>query len=272
LDAPSRDELRAVAVEAARAAGDLIRDALGHDPAELDLHKKGAIDLVTDVDRAAEATILARLRAAFPHHGILAEESGGEARSEGFQWLVDPLDGTTNFAHGHPHCAVSLALLNDQRPLLGVIFDPGRDELFVAVEGAGAELNGRPLRVSRTDELDHSLMTTGFAYDRRQRADAYVPLFQAFMVRTQGVRRMGAASLDLAWVAAGRFDGFWEYGLNPWDVAAGLLLVTEAGGRITDYEGGAFSPLRPTRLVASNGRIHSAMLDVLALHRELWTP
>ncbi len=264
-------DLRAAAVTAALAAGSEIATALADPDAALEVRTTGgAVDFVTRVDLAAEAAALAVLRARYPDHEVLAEESGHTAGDAAFRWLIDPLDGTTNFSHGHPHCAVSIACLDADGPLVGVIYDPARGERFEAVRGEGAWLNGRPMRVSGREQAADCLFATGFAYDRRERAHHYVPIFEAFMRLGHGVRRMGAAALDLAWVAAGRLDGFWEYGLAPWDVAAGVLLVGEAGGAVSDYRGGALRVDEPRRIVASNGLIHAQMLEVLATHEALW--
>ena len=267
---PTTEALLEVAVTAARRAGDLILTGLTATRRDLAIEKKGVVDLVTKVDLAAEEAIVACISSAFPDHSIAAEEGGGEYQRTGYQWLIDPLDGTTNFAHGHPHCAVSIAALHNGAPQIGVIYDAGRDELFSATVGGGAHLNERPMGVSSTDTLDHALLATGFYFDRRERADSYIPIFQDFMVVSQGIRRAGAAALDAAWVAAGRLDGFWEANLNPWDVAAGALLVTEAGGRVTNYDGTPFDVLEPARILASNGHIHDDMIDVLEMRRSLW--
>jgi len=249
------------AVEIAREAGALIRDHFGRVQR---VTFKGAVDPVTEADTGAEAIILGRLRDAFPTHRILAEESGGdEWRAAGPPiWLVDPLDGTNNFAHGFPHIAVSLALVEGREPLVGVVYDPLRDETFAAVAGGGAWLNDEPVHVSGVGRLADAFLATGFPYDRRTAPDNNVARLDHFLRRSQGVRRAGTASLDLAYVACGRFDGFWEIRLKPWDVAAGVLLVREAGGRATDFAG---SPdcLSGAEIVASNGHIHGEMLRVI---------
>ena len=252
---------RDVAVDAARRAGALLLGQLGG--AREVAYKTGPTNLVTDMDRRAESLIVDVLRAAYPAHGILTEEAGDLAGSTSERWIVDPLDGTTNYAHGIPLFAVSIALVVDGRPQVGVIFDPGRDECFVAERGGGATLNGRPLRASGVPVLDESVLATGFAYTIRQGHDTNLPEHDAFSIRCRAVRAIGSAALSLAWVAAGRFDGFWELVLGPWDVAAGALLVEEAGGRVTDLAGGRVDLARPAP-VASNGRIHSEMLAVLS--------
>lgn len=232
------------------------------------IEHKGAIDLVTETDRAVEALITARLAAAFPDHLIVAEEAsaagGGAARppADRYAWYVDPLDGTTNFAHGHPHFAVSLALARGAELLLGVVVDPLRDETFAARRGGGATCNDAPLRVSVVDRVGAALLGTGTPYDRRERADLYLGVIRAFMLRCHGIRRAGSAALDLCWVAAGRLDGYWEWRLGPWDMAAGALIVREAGGTVTDFAGGPHD-LFGTETLASNGRLHDEMIGVL---------
>jgi myo-inositol-1(or 4)-monophosphatase len=223
--------------------------------------KSTAIDLVTEVDRACEQAILDVLTSSFPEHAILAEESGAHGTHE-FLWLVDPLDGTTNFAHQYPQVSISVALARSGQTILGVVYDPVREELFSARRGSGAHLNDRRLQVSTIADLDSSLLASGFPYDRRERADYYLAFFKGFMMRTQGVRRAGSAALDLCWVASGRVDGFWEWKLKPWDTAAGALIVEEAGGRMSDFEGGLFD-IFGNQTLASNGTIHEQMIEVL---------
>jgi myo-inositol-1(or 4)-monophosphatase len=250
----------AAAEEAARAAGALIVESwqkFGR------IEYKSAIDIVTEVDRRAEDRIVGLLRQRYPDHSILAEERAADSEtSTGLRWIVDPLDGTTNFAHGYPQVGVSIALEEQGRIVLGVVFDPLRRELFAAVERGGAFLNGSPIQTSKTAELDKALLATGFPYDRRERADFYLAFFRAFMVRCQGIRRAGAAALDLCYLASGRIDGFWELGLHPWDTAAASLIVREAGGKLTDFDGNPFT-IWGAQTLASNGLIHSEMLDVL---------
>jgi len=227
--------------------------------------KKGEIDLVTEVDLACERMCRAVLAERFPEHDILAEElSAGpqEAARARYRWVFDPLDGTTNFAHGLPIFCASLALELDGRPIVGAIYDPSRRELFTAEDGQGSFVNGVPLKTSRTAPIGDALLVTGFPYDMHVRGPELVELFGQFLQRARAVRRLGSAALDLCYVAAGRFDGFWEQHLNPWDVAAGALVVTEAGGRITGMDGAAFDA-RAGHLVASNGPVHDAMLEVI---------
>lgn len=254
------------AVHIARRAGEVLRQGWG---TVQSVGYKGDIDLVTEWDQASERLIIAALRQAFPDHFIYAEEGGESGQAEsGWAWLVDPLDGTTNYAHGFPVFAVSLAALYRGRTEVGVIYDPLRDECFTARRGAGVALNGVPIHVSATDALRRSLLATGFPYDVWTSPENNLDHFAHFILRAQGVRRPGAATLDLAYVACGRLDGFWELKLHAWDVAAGALLVEEAGGRVTDAQGhpslNLSQALIPS-IVASNGRIHDEMLAVLAL-------
>lgn len=228
---------------------------------------KGVIDLVTDTDRAVEALMVERLRRAFPDHCIVAEEGSAGRRLQRpppgqYAWFLDPLDGTTNFAHGHPHFSVSLGLGRDDDVLLGLVADPRRGETFAAVRGGGATLNGEPIRVSAVAELGQALLATGLPYDRRDHADEYLSVIKGFVLRSQGIRRAGSAALDLCYLACGRFDGYWEWKLSPWDTAAGVLIVREAGGVVTDFAGGPFD-LYGVEILASNGRLHAAMMDVL---------
>ncbi len=252
------DEMLEAAIDTARQAGALLR--MYWERGVVADHK-GEIDLVTEADLASEALILQSLTKRFPGHAFLAEE-GGASGASSHVWLIDPLDGTTNFAHGYPQFSVSIALQIDRCTELGVVYDPLRDELFVARRGYGAFLNGRPVRVSQTPDLEHSLLVTGFPYDRKTSEHNNIRQHTAFLMRSQGVLRAGSAALDLAAVASGRLDGYWEFKLSPWDWAAGILLVEEAGGRVTDAQGAA-AGLRPVGIVASNGRIHEEMLDVL---------
>lgn len=225
---------------------------------------KGVVDIVTTVDHAAEKKILRVLRGAFPDHGFLMEESGLHASASGYRWVVDPLDGTVNFAHRVPISCVSIGLEKEGRVLMGGVYDPFRDELFLAVKGKGATLNGRPIRVSKTGQLIDSLLVTGFPYDRHKKAAFYLSFVEQFMTRVQGIRRLGAAALDLAYVAAGRFDGYWEFNLKPWDAAAGKLLVEEAGGKVTNFRGRPYALTDTSQTLASNGTLHPAMLRILS--------
>ena len=252
---------RAVAVEVAHAAGAMLRDELGR--ARRIEQKDTPINLVTEMDPRAEALIVARLTGEFPDDAILAEERGARAGRSGRRWIVDPLDGTTNYAHGVPIFAVSIALEDLEGVALGVIHDPNLHETFVAERGRGVHLDGLRLAVSPSKRLGESLVATGFPYDIRETADTNLAEYAAFSLRARAVRRMGSAVLYLAWLAAGRIDGYWELRLGPWDVAAGWLMVTEAGGRVTNLTGGPLDLAAP-QIIASNGHIHDEMLAVLA--------
>ena len=259
----AHDEIEKAAIRAARAAGRIHLKRLNHINVA---RKSNAIDLVTEADRESEAAAIAVLQRAFPAHAILAEESGANTITSEHRWIIDPLDGTTNFAHGYPQFCVSIAYERRGKLRAAVIFDALRRELFVARRGGGAWLNGKPLRVTRTPKLETALLVTGFPYDRRERRRFYLAFWEAFMIRTHGVRRTGSAALDLAWVACGRCDGFWEFGLKPWDVAAGALLVEEAGGRVSNMDGSPLD-LAGAQIIATNGRIHQEIIDTLLATR-----
>ena len=250
-----------VATEAALAAGAILQAYWGNLEAIEEKGRPG--DLVTEADKAAEAAILQILHRHVPDHKILAEESGQLGNQESaYLWAIDPLDGTTNYAHQYPASAVSVGLLIDGVPQVGAIFDPFREELFRAAKGLGTTRNRRPIRVSDTATLEKSLLVTGFAYDRRQTTDNNYAEFCHLTHLTQGVRRSGSAALDLAYVACGRLDGYWERGLSPWDMAAGIVLVEEAGGTVTAYDR---SPLNISsgRILATNGPLHSSLSQAL---------
>jgi len=252
----------AAAVEIVLRAGEIQMDGRA---SGFHVAKKGAIDLVTEIDLACERMCRAVLAERFPEHDILAEElSAGpqEAARARYRWVFDPLDGTTNFAHGLPIFCASLALELDGTPIVGAIYDPSRRELFTAERGQGAFVNGVPLKTTATAPIGDALLVTGFPYDMHVRGPEIVELFGLFLHRARAVRRLGSAALDLCYVAAGRFDGFWEQHLKPWDVSAGALVVTEAGGRITGMDGAPFD-VRAGHLVASNGPVHDAMLEVI---------
>lgn len=251
--------MRATLLLAAEEAGRILMEKYA---AGVTVAYKGAIDLVTEADLASEQAIVALLRERHPDHDILAEEGNSRCLGADQRWIVDPLDGTTNFAHGFPWFAVSIALEVRGEVVLGAVLNPHNRELFVAERGQGATLNGRTLRVSTTAELDRALLATGFAYDHKSNPANNYLQFERFQRVAQAVRRAGVASLDLACVAAGRFDGFWELKLKPWDVAAGVLLVEEAGGRVSDYAGLPM-PLDKGEILASNGRLHAAMQELL---------
>lgn len=249
------------AVKAARKAGGIITRA-SFDLDKLTVRSKRQKDYVSEVDHAAEEAIISVLRQTYPDHGILAEESGQSDSKSDHLWVIDPLDGTTNFLHGFPQYCVSIGLLVKGVPTQGVIYDPNRDELFTATRGVGAYLNDRRIRVSKTDRLEAALMGTGFPFREVSNIDDYIRMMRNVMLATSGIRRPGAAALDLAWVAAGRIDGFWEIGLSPWDMAAGALLVREAGGLIGDLDGND-KFLESGRVVASNAKLFSAILQTL---------
>ncbi len=226
---------------------------------------KGRANLVTAADLESQEAVLATIRRAFPGHDYLAEESAAKKTGSDYLWVIDPLDGTTNFAHGYPVCCVSIGLLRRGVPVLAGIYDPFRRERFTARRGRGAHLNGRRIRVSAAGSVSESLLVTGFPYDRAERSRFYVEFYRRFMVSCHDVRRSGSAALDLAWIAAGRAEGFWEFNLSPWDVAAGALLVAEAGGKVTDFAGRPWRSLEDfgRRTLATNGRVHAEMLKTL---------
>lgn len=256
-------QILALAERLAREAGAIQRERYETD---FDVRTKSAsIDLVTEVDHACEALIIAALSRERPGDAILAEEGGGED-TEGapWRWIIDPLDGTMNYAHGYPRFCVSIGVEQAGVPTVGVVHDPLLDETFTATRGGGARLNGRTIRVSEESRIGQALLATGFAYDVHRSEDDNVDHFARFVKRARGLRRDGSAALDLCYVAAGRFDGFWELKLHPWDVAAGSLIVEEAGGRISDFRGRA-TPPDGRQTVASNGHLHDAMIEVLEL-------
>lgn len=266
------------AISAALAAGKIIRSNFGK------VHRtfyknNNPVNLVTETDRRSEAQVLQILRRKFPDHRIVAEESspcageglchgvsfvGAGGRAPQLCWYVDPLDGTSNFDHGYPFCCTSIAVAQGENVLVGVVYDPIADELFYAEKGKGAYLNKKRIHVSKIAELKKAFLGTGFPYDRTEKADEYVVAFKNFVKHALGVRRDGAAALDLAYASMGRFDGFWELKLHAWDVAAGTLLIQEAGGKLTDFKGGPHSLFNHT-VVTSNGVLHQKILDVLAL-------
>jgi len=247
------------AVSAAKAAGEMQRERLW---LEHDIAFKGECDLVTEVDRGCEELIVAAIQVRYPDHDILAEENVYTPRNSSHRWVIDPLDGTTNYAHGFPWFAVSIALEIDGLVQVGVVFHTMMNELFTAIRGAGAFLNGEPIHVSSRAPLKSTLLATGFPYDKSSDNENNFVNFEKFQMEARAVRRAGSAALDLAYVAAGRFDGFWECKLKPWDVAAGTLLVEEAGGRVTDHSGGPYS-IQHHRILASNGLIHEEMTAML---------
>jgi myo-inositol-1(or 4)-monophosphatase len=253
--------LKALAIQAARKAGRVLQGRLGRTRR---INYKGAVNLVTEMDFRAERIIVSEIRRHFPEHAFLAEEKVQEQTPSPYRWIIDPLDGTTNYAHGYPTYAVSIALGKEGEIILGVVYDPSREELFVAEKGKGARLNGRRMTVSKTSRLSKSLLATGFPYDLRESPVKNFDHFRNFALRTHAVRRCGSAALDLCYVAAGRFDGFWEMKLGPWDLAAGSLIVQEAGGRVTDFRGRRLG-LDGRQVLASNSRIHLEMMKILRM-------
>ncbi|UCF79664.1 MAG: inositol monophosphatase [Candidatus Eiseniibacteriota bacterium] len=257
-----RRELKAMldaAVGAAKLAGRVLTSRASQ---KKRVTYKGKVNIVTEVDRLAEEAIVGYLGRKFPGHSFLAEEAGGSHPGSEFLWIIDPLDGTTNYAHGFPVYCVSIGLQHVDSIVLGVVYNPNLDELFTATRGGGACLNGRRIQVSTTRSLSRSLLATGFPYDIRESKHNNLDHFSAFALRSQAVRRAGSAALDLCYVACGRFDGFWELKLRAWDVAAASLMVTESGGRVSDFRGGRFDVFM-REMLASNGRIHKQMMAVL---------
>jgi myo-inositol-1(or 4)-monophosphatase len=254
------DRAREVAIDAARSAGELLRSRID---SIREVRHKGVVDLVTDVDVQSEHQIAEMLFSAFPTHSMLGEEGGARAGGDSrFRWIVDPLDGTTNYAHGFPLFCVSIGFEVAGRLTLGAVYAPMQDELFVAEAGKGATLNGRPVSVSDTSELRQAMLATGFPYDRADLPRA-LRSFEAASFQSQAVRRVGSAALDLCYVACGRFDGYWEHVVKPWDLAAGALIVTEAGGAVSATDGSAFS-VEGGQVLATNSHLHSAMTETLA--------
>jgi myo-inositol-1(or 4)-monophosphatase len=253
-----------VAREAALKAGGILRENI-HGVREISY--KGDINLVTEMDMRSERAVVETVLASFPDHGIIAEEETTIRNGSGYSWIIDPLDGTTNYAHGYPCFSVSIALEHEEEIILGVVYDPMRHELFSAQRGEGASLNGKHIRVSTADTLIKSLLATGFPYDRKVSDKNNLDYFHDLLMASQEVRRDGSAALDLCSVACGRFDGFWELKLKPWDVAAGSLIVREAGGAVSDLSGRGFS-IHDDEILASNGRIHGQMVEILQKARK----
>lgn len=256
-----------LAIRAAREAGAILQEIAARD---FEISNKGRINLVTEADLASERHIKELIAAHHPTHRILAEESGAsnhQVCADDYCWILDPLDGTTNFSHGLPCYAVSIGVEHRGEMIAGAIYDPSRDELFAAERGAGATCNGLKIRVSEVDRLERALLVSGFPYDVRERMGEYLPMWEAFLRHAQGVRRLGAAAIDLAYVAMGRLDGFWEKGLSPWDTAAGWLIVEEAGGRVTELDGTPFNNYDAS-LLCTNSKIHDEMLAVLRKMQE----
>lgn len=249
------------AKQAALEAGAFLKESLG---TTLTINRKQGEErnLVTQIDKEAEKKIIARIKERYPGHGIMGEESGDSGGASDYKWIIDPLDGTTNFTHGVKTFCVSIGVEHKGELLAGVIYDPNLGEMFHAEKGKGAFLNNVPIRISKTDTLINALLVTGFPYRLKEHGDEIVRHFVNFLQESQGIRRIGSAALDLAYVACGRFDGYWEVFLNPWDMAAGKLIVQEAGGMVTDFAGKPSSIHKPD-VLATNGILHQAMLEVL---------
>jgi myo-inositol-1(or 4)-monophosphatase len=256
-----KDPMLNVAIEAAREAGRFLKLSVGK-VRNIEVKQGDERNLVSEIDRGAEERIISIIRRHYPSHSILAEESGGSLAPAEYRWIIDPLDGTTNFLHGVPIFSVSIGIERRGELIAGVVYDPNQDEMFTAEKGAGAFLNGRRLKVSSSSKLVESLLVTGFPYNITENPGNAVEHFVHFLMAARGVRRLGSAAMDLCYVAAGRFDGFWEVSLSPWDMAAGALCIAEAGGRITDMAGAPLNIYQKT-VLASNGPIHDAMLAVL---------
>jgi myo-inositol-1(or 4)-monophosphatase len=254
------EQIKRVGVRAAYKAGEVLRSFHG---GPLKVRKKGAIDLVTEADTASEKVILETVLSIFPDHSVLAEESGRTTGDDRWQWIIDPLDGTTNYAHGLDLYSVSIAFALEGEVVVGLVFTPARGELFAAVKGKGATLNDRAIGVSRVTGLSDSLLVTGFPYNAKEMIPSLLARFSRCLVASQGVRRLGSAALDLCYVACGRFEGFWEENLKPWDTAAGALIAREAGGEVSDFSGAPFSR-DMLEIAATNGFVHQELLTLLA--------
>lgn len=253
------NEYAQTAIKTARKAGKMLREGQKR---PLDIEKKGKINLVTDMDRKSERIITEMIGERFPEHNIVAEEGTEVDHHSGYVWYIDPVDGTTNYAHGLPWYAVCIGLFKDGEPYCGVVYNPANDELFAGQRGVGAFLNGERLHVSDRSDISESLLVTGFPYYKMERPERVLRNFESIFMECRGIRRFGSAALDMCYVAAGKYQGYWEEGLKPWDTAAGLIVLLEAGGMITDYDGGRFSIFSDT-LAASNGKIHDRMLRLL---------
>jgi len=252
--------LRRIALKAVKEGGAILMEYFGKVKS---IDYKGEINLVTEADRRSEEVILNIIKDSYPDHRILAEEAGDSGDSSPFKWIIDPLDGTTNYAHGYPCFCISLAIEHKGDIIYGAVYDPVREELFTGEKGNGAHLNGKEIKVSSTQALIKSLLCTGFPYDLKNNIEISIINFRNFLMKAQAVRRDGSAALDLCYTAQGRFDGFWEQKLHPWDIAAGSLIITEAGGKLSDFKGENFS-IYDKEIVASNGIIHNQMVEVLS--------
>ncbi len=253
-----------IAENAAREAGEVLKENLGK---VREITFKGKNSLVTEVDKLSEEIIVQSIKKSFPSHDIFAEESGRHSTSSEYVWIIDPLDGTTNYAHGYPFFSISIALEVGGVVKAGLVYDPVKEEMFSAELGQGAFMNGEPIRISGSARLDESHLVTGFVHDDPRIVEENLRHFANFIWKARAVRRDGSAALDLCYVACSRFDGFWELGLNPWDTAAGVLIVEEAGGSVTDFTGGEYS-IYKREILATNGSIHPEMIDVLSLGRQ----
>lgn len=247
-----------LAITLAKESGQILREKIGKITAK-DIEDKSPFDYVTEIDKTCEQLIINSIKHNFPEHEILAEESGNTVHKNSYRWIIDPLDGTTNFIHGNPHCAISIGLEREDEVILGVIFDPFRDEMFVAEKGGGAYLNDKRIQVSNRTKLSNCLIATGFPFKNRHLLELYWKALSEIFMAVSGIRRTGSAALDLCYVACGRFDGFWEIKLSPWDVAAGAIIIKEAGGKITDFEGKE-NHIVTGNVIASNNIIHDFML------------
>ena len=254
-----------VAIEAAREAGQFLKESVGK-VRTIEIKEGEERNMVSEIDRGSEERIIRIIRRHYPTHGILGEESGSSTPGADYKWVIDPLDGTTNFLHGLPVFSVTIGIEYRGEIIAGVVYDPNQDILYTAEKGSGAYMNGERMHVSKTEKLINSLLMTGFPYDVARNPGHTVEHFVSFLMEAGAVRRFGSAAIDLCYVAAGKLDGFWEVNLNPWDMAAGVLMVKEAGGTLSDFEGSPLS-IYDKKVVASNGVIHSAMLGVLAKHR-----
>ncbi len=256
-------KIKSTLLKALDRAGKVLKSSIN---AKKKIEKKSELSLVTQIDKKCEKIIVQTIRQAFPDHALLTEESPPMA-GKGSRWIIDPLDGTTNFAHSYPVAVVSIGYEENGVLTAGGVYDPFREELFLAFKGKGATLNGKKIKVSPTPGLNDSLLCTGFPYDRREKIDDYLPIFRAFTMKVQGIRRSGAAALDICYVACGRFDGFWELKLQPWDKAAAMVILEEAGGKLTDFSGNKLT-LDSIQNAVSNSRIHKEMLQVLKPFRK----
>lgn len=248
-----------IAETACRRSGDIQREGLKRD---LNIVHKGEINLVTDVDHACEKEIVGLIQGTYPQHDILAEEGSGIRKDSEYKWIIDPLDGTTNYTHGYPLFCTSIALEYRGEIVVGAVYDPSLDEMFLAEKGGGATCNGAALKVSEVEKVSHALLCTGFAYNIKETANNNLNHFRNFLLRAQAVRRDGVAAVDLCYVAMGRFDGFWELNLFPWDMAAGVVILREAGGKITTFSGSSFD-IYQKDILATNGRVHGEMVEIL---------